>query len=204
MFDGWGSWGTGMEAAARTRAMLEARWRKAPPSSLQAAVADVHEIANSTPAELRADNCDCVFHGALLLLEGSSVHLAAAGAFPVVLASQADFSMLFRPLTLGEKVREDRSLSDEELAAFPHKDVCMGPYLASDRDLSPLSSSGPHSVPVGSVVLVANPDIVATLESRKPASWVDSPATELRALDARKWVPPVVVVRNQSGRREIV
>jgi hypothetical protein len=201
LFDGWGSWGTGMEAAARCRAETEARWRNTPPTSLEAAVADVHDIANSTPAEFRADDYDCAFHGVVLLLEGSSIHVAAAGAFPVVLASRSGFMLLFKPRTLGDHVSEERTLLAEELAALPHKDVCLGPYLASDRDLSPLTCSGPHVVPVGGVVLVANPDIIATLESKPPRSWIDCPASELRALDPRSSVPPVVVIRNKPTRR---
>jgi hypothetical protein len=198
LFDGWGTWGMGYEAAARTRSLAEARWGGKLPDSIEAAAEDVHEFANSTPAAFHDDMDDCSFHGVILLLASSSIHVAAAGAYAVALASPAGLTSIFKPQTLLELYQEKFPLSEAEAEAFPHKNVFPGPYLASSAR-APLVCSGPHQVPAGGMLVVANADLLAKLSQVDPTSWAGLSARALQELEGHRLPTPLVVVRQAAA-----
>lgn len=152
--DGRGTWGNGHQAAEWTRGELERRWALAFPASIEDAAKATVEMAND--AHERFDDADfgCSFCAILALIDAERLYVAAAGTFEAWLFSEAGARQLFRTALLVDEVIASGKLSSEEIAQFPHPNVCIGPFLADGRGrpmtvVEPVTRSGGETVVLG-------------------------------------------------------
>ncbi len=197
--DGMGSWGTGLETAAWTRAYLAERWRRSVPGTMEAVAGDILAACDAIPAELRDDTFGYGFSGAAVLVSAGSVQVAAAGQLAVYRVGASGAVPLFRPRMLIDGLLERGEIQAAEVDGFAHQHVCIQPLLA-DGGQSALVRSGPHEVPAGDAVIVAHLDLMRLLLQQAPASWVHRSALLLQDAGVKAGVPehPVVSIRRRD------
>lgn len=194
VFEGWGSWGSGMDAAEEALHLTAARWTSAAPASIHAAAADVHAIAASL-AVARADAFDDrAFSGLIVWVAAETVQVAAAGSLAAVLFGAASTKLLFKPRMLIDLVLEQHTLTPEQIREFPQRHVCLGPYLASPVNPAPLAITGLQTVPPGGIVVVAERDLVEHLVAEGEPLRPTCSAADLQRRQAALGMPPCPVV----------
>jgi hypothetical protein len=194
VFEGWGSWGSGMDAAAEALRLTAERWTNAAPASIHAAAADVHAIAASVTGTKADAFDDRAFSGVIIWVAAETVQVAAAGTLAAALIGPASAKFLFKPRMLLDQVLEQHPLTSEQIRDFPHRHVCLGPFLASPDDPTPLTITGPHGVPAGGAVLVAEHRLVEHLLA-PGAPWDPTrTAAELQRRQVALGMPPFPVV----------
>lgn len=196
LFDGAGSWGYGMEAAAWTRLRLTERWRHCVPGSMDAVADDIEAACEAVPRELRDADFGCGFSGVAVLIGPSSVHVAAAGLFGVSLVNRAEVFPLFRPRMLTDRLLEEGHLRPDELDAFAHQDVHVGPVLV-DGGKQALERVGPRDFPPEHILIVAYSRLLRLLATQPPASWMNNPAAVLQRTGTQSGFPahPTIMIR---------
>lgn len=197
--DGMGSWGTGLETAAWTRAHLAERWRRSVPGTMEAVAGDILAACDAIPAELRDDTFGYGFSGAAVLASAGSVEVVASGQLAVYRVGAAGAVPLFRPRMLVDDLLEKKLLQPAEVEAFADQHICIQPLLA-DGGQGALVRSGPHEVPVGDAVIVAHWDLMRLLLQQPPASWGHRSVLRLQEMGVKAGVPehPVVSIRRRE------
>ena len=188
--DGSGSWGTGREAANLSRAHLESRWRSARGWSLSELQADIVEAAARTPETLRAEEFGWSYSVTVLLCSPALVEVLAAGLFRVDVLTRAGSEVLFRPRMLVDDLQAGAAHSEVDIVAFPHRDVCLGPFVG---DEVPLATARHELGPDETIVVThaARPNPVLSPPAAPPGS-----ARALSALAVEFRDPgPVILVR---------
>lgn len=196
LFDGVGSWGYGMEAAAWTRLRLIERWERSVPAFIAAVAEDIATVSGAVPGEFRNTDFGCGFCGAAVLLGAGSVYVTAAGLFGVYLVNQFGLVPIFRPRMLVDQLLEEKQLSPDEIDAFAHQDVCVGPFLA-DGGKQALKCSGPHDLPPDHILIVAHQRLLRLLAAQPPTSWMNHSAAGLQRTGVQGKIPayPTIVIR---------
>jgi hypothetical protein len=190
--DGSGSWGSGVEAADRARHLLDSRWRGTRDWSVAGLARDISEVALSTPANLRDKEFGWSFSVTCLLCTHDVLDLVAAGFYQVDIVGPSGTLTLFRPTMLIDQLLADGTLQPEAVAAFPHRHVCLGPFVG-DRDEVSLSTAR-RIVEPGELVVVTHANRYDLSTIRFPRS-----AQALAASSLPDALPaPVVVV--EQGR----
>lgn len=181
LFDGWGSWGLGPDAAEHTSSQARARWQVDIPPSIEVAAAHVTEIAEAARAALEGPGLgeDTAFSGVILHCNPVALGVAAAGFYSVAVGSSTGAPFAFEARMLLAKAIAEGMVAPEDAHDFPHKNVCMGPYLSSNS-AEPLEISH-HQLAPGQRVLVAVHQVATALNLRQTA-WADSSASELQEL----------------------
>lgn len=198
-FDAPGAWGYGGEAAAWTQDALADRWSSRQAPSIRSVLDDIHEIAGRTPREYRESDFGAEFDGAVFLARGTDLFVAAAGACTVVALGDAEHTMIFRPRMLIDDLLASGKLSPETVNDFPHKDICIGPYLGGDVE-APVTVSGPHEVPEAGFVVAGYRRVVAALVARSEDSLKSGSAREIQQLATSTGLPavPLLVARKHN------
>lgn len=194
LFDGVGSWGYGMEAAAWTRLQLTERWKRSVPDSIAAVADDIATVSDAVPREFRDADFGCGFSGVAVLLGEGVVHVTAAGLFGIYLVNHSEVIPIFQPRMLIDQLLEEKQLSPDELDAFPHPDVYVGPILV-DGGKQALKCSGPHDLPPDHVLIVAHQRLLRLLSAQPPASWMNHPAAVLQRTGAQAKLPAYPAIR---------
>lgn len=205
LFDGWGSWGDGMAAAARTRARLEERWRSALPGTIESIAADIEAEARVAERDFHDDLADSSFSAVAVWLRGAAAHVAAAGAFHVLLIGESGVTPVFRPRKFVDQLVEMNKLNPEEATSFAGQDIHLGPFLASGApagtpEAPVLRTSGPHEIPPDRTLLVIHETPWAVLSGRPAGTWLDGSAASLQGLGVTNGVPahPLLLVRRPA------
>jgi hypothetical protein len=187
--DGSGSWGSGREAADRTRDALADRWRDARNWSLDSLAEDLSTAASSTPNELRDSEFGWSFSATCLLATENLIECVAAGFYRVDVCAPSGMATLFRPEMLLDQLVADGTLSPQAAAVFPHRHVCLGPFIGDKDDVT--LSRARHVVAPDEAVIVTHAGRYDLSELRVPQS-----AEALSALAISDAFPsPVVIAR---------
>lgn len=189
IIDGSGSWGSGREAADRSRGILAASWGRSPQWSAAQLAETIAEAVLSTPQELRDSEFGWAFSITALLCYETRVECLAAGAYRADVIAPQTVTTLFRPKTLADDLLERRILAAEELEDFPHPDVCLGPFLGDSESVSLTTAAYEFS---GDEVLIVT-DGLRDNHALAPGSVVPHSAAELAAM-ARENAPPSPVI----------
>jgi hypothetical protein len=188
IIDGSGSWGSGREAADRTRELLGNRWQSAEDWSADSLIDDISTVASSTPNDLRDREFGWSFSVTCLLCTHDLIVCAAAGFYRVDVRGRSGTTTLFRPEMLVDQFLANGTLTAETAAAFPHRNICLGPFVG-DRDLVALSTAR-HVVAPDDVVVVTH-----AARFNLPGIRVPPSAEALAALAIPDAYPsPVIVV----------
>ena len=108
------------------------------------------------------------------------IKMAAAGLYSVAVGDGTGTAMAFETRLLLAQMLADGKLAPEDADAFPHKNVCLGPFLAISQ-AEPLAISH-HRLAPGQCLLVAMHQVATALNVREQAAWVDASAPELQEL----------------------
>jgi hypothetical protein len=133
VIDGADSWGSGREAADRSRNLLAQRWSGSEHWSVETLVHDISTAAMSTPDDLRDRTFGWSFSATCLLCTEDLVECVAAGFYQVDVLGPTSTETLFKPRMLVDQLLENGSLTPETVGAFEHRGVCVGPFVG-DRD----------------------------------------------------------------------
>lgn len=193
VIDGRGDWGDGARGAARTRERLAAEWPPLP-GSIEEIARHVERLGKQIGEASADEDFGCSFSGTFVLAHGDRFAVAAAGLFAVAALAPEELRIVFRIERLVDRLVAEGRLTERELAAFPHKNVCSGPLLGSDLKL-PMVVSGPHVLGAAALVVAYHEVFDAGA-----AGWPGAPhAWSARAWQARDRVAsPVIVLRRRA------
>ena len=154
IIDGAGSWGSGREAADRSRDLLSQRWGDAKRWSVDALVQDISTTATSTPNDLRDREFGWSFSVTCLLCTDDLVECVAAGFYRVDVLGPSSRETLFRPEMLVDQLLANGTVTPQTVGSFDQRHVCLGPFVG-DRDHVGLTSVRRRVAP-DEVVLVTH------------------------------------------------
>jgi hypothetical protein len=194
--DGAGSWGTGREAADLSRDILGALWAGATDWSTARLVRDITETALRTPENLRDPELGWSFSVTALLCTEGVVECVAAGLYRVDVVGPDKRETLFRPRMLADDVLAAGTFTPETIAAFPHRDICVGPFIGDNGKVSLVTAS--RALAVTDTVLVTH--AARHNAALVPGSTLPTSAAALSAMAAPDSLPSPVIFMRQGLR----
>ncbi len=194
IIDGAGSWGSGREAADRSRDLLAQRWSDAKQWSVEALLKDISTVAASTPDDLRDRVFGWSFSATCLLCTDDLVECVAAGFYQVDVLGPSSRETLFRPEMLVDQLLANGTLTPQTVGTFEHRHVCLGPFVG-DRDEVGLTSVR-RRVASDEVVLVTH----AARFDLSSMPMLTSAARIAGLATPGSYPSPVVVVSHQPPR----
>jgi hypothetical protein len=132
VIDGFGSWGSGAEAARWTLTRLGEEWAGQEALSELAVAQDVARVVDLTPNELRNDDLGWGFAVAVIVCKGAALTWYAAGSYSVHHFLGDARRALFRPRMLVDDLIASGA-SEAQAAAFTHAHVVLGPFVGDGK-----------------------------------------------------------------------
>jgi hypothetical protein len=136
LLDGSGDWGSGVAAADWTRQALRDRWSLAGPRSTAEMAADLREVLSRIPSSLSDPEFGMSFSAVLLLCGAKTVSAVCSGVYALRLVRHPAVRTLLRPRLLSDDLVANGQMTPEEVEAFPHRSICVGPALGVSDHLS--------------------------------------------------------------------
>ncbi len=198
IFDGSGCWGYGPDAASRVLKDVRARWEghlgRLTPEEL---AEDLNAASRALPAELREED-PCAFSVLLALAEGDAVSVVGAGVLSgLVLPSEpgAPARWHARPRMLVDDLVARGQLAAAEAPTFPHRNVCVGPFLGGEAVVA--FSTSAERLASGERLVLGHHQLLTALEAMPPAPGAS--AAELQARSPREHPATVVVMAGRAS-----
>lgn len=182
-----------MVAADWTCRQLAQRWVTLDHPNLSQIGEDIRAVVCEMPVEFKDPDFGCSFSIALVLMDGLTCHVVAAGAYGIELIRKAVATSLFAPRRWVDQAVDEGAITTEEANVHPLRTVLVGPWLADGGPNAPLIL-GPFGLEPGSSVVIAEQRV---LDQRRRLAGGGAEALNAAALQALLERPatPVVVLQ---------
>ena len=189
IFDGSGSWGSGLETAAWVQSRLAEAWKRSPPADAAKLVLDFEAAANAIPDDLKDSEWGLEptwahdFWFAAVLVLGRRVHVITDGSYGALRFGSREVISLYEPRTWVMEQVAAGILTEAEALEHPLRKVLTrgavptGPveaYLVEPVELAP-----------GEGVVIADLDLFRVLQKEPVESWAKLSAARLQALGTK-------------------
>jgi protein phosphatase len=193
--DGFGSWGSGVEAAEVVLSFLRQRWTNACPTTPLAVAREIVAAEAVIPREWMEGDMGCSFSVALVVHATGTTHVVAAGIFGVCRLDGREAEELFRPHRWVDEQMKLGRLSTQEALDHPLGGLPIGPFMADGSGRMP-EIFGPFHVEAGSTLVIAEERILRALLAAPEGEW-PATAAAIQELGTKHRAPgaPVVVGR---------
>ena len=196
MFDGSGSWGTGVEAASWFRDWLAAN---ADTRSRHAITASLRTAIDQLPASIAEHEFHWSFSIVAAILNGHTIELGACGGFAGVVRTQSTSQPLFTPARLIDQLVAQGHVTESDAEGHQYANVLCGPFFGID-DQDDLIWIEPQLIPKDAQVLIGGDGLIRYLATidHEPFTDPESLHDALQQFSGRS-APTAIIAAQSSG-----
>lgn len=197
MFDGSGSWGTGVEAASWFRdwpAMNgNCESREAVNASLRCGI-------DHLPLTITDDDFHWSFSIVVAIVQNGTVQIGASGGFAAVMHSNSSIKPLFTPARFIDELVAHGHVSESDAEGHKYANILCGPFFGVDDQVN-LTWSGPRQLYSDSQVLIGGPALQRYLTANVTSLSQIDPQSLHDAVDRYAGVstPTAIITPDNSG-----
>ena len=196
MFDGSGSWGTGVEAASWFREWLAAN---ADTQSRQTISESLRAAIDELPASLSDDDFHWSFSIVAAVVSERTIEIGACGGFAAVIHSQFMTRPLVTPTRLIDQLVDQGHVTESDAERHQFANTLCGPFFGID-DQNDLVWLEPQPIPLDSRVLIGDPGLSRYLAATEYHAFAE-PESLRDALNrfSGRSAPTAIITAHNSG-----